>query len=352
MLVLSATAGLLARADEPLSRIGFGSCAQQDKPQPIWDAVNAAQPQLFLLLGDNIYGDSPDMDVLRAKYAQLAEQPGFKKLRQACPVLGTWDDHDYGANDAGGEFAEKKASQQLFLDFFGIGKDDPRRKREGIYSSQTFGPAGKRVQVILLDQRYFRSPLKVGYEAGEPGEGVRGRYAPVDDPMATVLGESQWKWFAEQLRQPAEVRLVGCSFQAIAADHGWECWANFPRERERLFKVIRDSQAGGVILMSGDRHLAEISRLTADEADGVGYPLFDATSSSLNKPSGNMTASGVRFTNEINTHRVGQIYFDVNFGFIAIDWEPADPVVRVQIREEKGTVVLQQRMKLSELQPK
>jgi len=68
-------------------RIAFGSCARQDKPQPIWDAVLASEPDLFVFLGDNIYGDTRDPTVLRAKYAQLAAQPGFKRLRERVPVL-------------------------------------------------------------------------------------------------------------------------------------------------------------------------------------------------------------------------------------------------------------------------
>ena len=179
----------IARAadEEILARIGFGSCAKQDQPQPIWQAVVAARPQRFVLLGDNIYGDTLDMDVLRAKYRQLGQQPGFQKLKAVCPLLATWDDHDYGGNDAGSDFPKKRESQQLFLDFFGAKPDDPRRSRPGVYSSYLFGPAGKRVQIILLDTRYFRSPLKAGFELGEPGERRRGMYAPNSDPEATIL---------------------------------------------------------------------------------------------------------------------------------------------------------------------
>ena len=68
----------------PLRRIAFGSCASQDRPQPIWDAVAATRPELFLMLGDNIYADTQDMDVMRAKYAQLAAMPGYQKLPSAC----------------------------------------------------------------------------------------------------------------------------------------------------------------------------------------------------------------------------------------------------------------------------
>jgi alkaline phosphatase D len=332
-----------------LERIAFGSCAKQDRPQPIWDAVVETRPQLFLFLGDNIYADTEDMDVMRAKYQLLAEQPGFQKLKAACPVLATWDDHDYGADDAGAEYRMKRESQQVFLDFFGAPKDDPRRSQEGVYSSHVFGPTGKRVQIILLDARYFRSPLKRGFDRREPGDGYRGKYLPNTDAGATMLGEAQWKWLERQLRVPAEVRIIGSGVQVVPDEHGSEHWGNFPLERKRLFRTIRDSGAAGVVLLSGDRHLAEIARLPAEHPDGVGYPLFDITSSSLNSPSGQLTKAGTRFGNEINAYRVGLTYFETNFGAVTIDWAAADPLLRLQVRDEKGGVVLQQRVTLSSL---
>ena len=79
----------------------------------------ASHPQLLLLLGDNIYADTKDMNVMRRKYAKLAAMPGFRALRDACPILATWDDHDLGANDAGSDYPKKEDSQKIFLDFFG-----------------------------------------------------------------------------------------------------------------------------------------------------------------------------------------------------------------------------------------
>lgn len=349
-LVLFVQATLLPADDAaPLSRITFGACVKQDKPQPIWEAIVETNPQLFVFLGDNIYADTEDMEVMRAKYALLAGQPGFQKLKQVCPVTGTWDDHDFGANDAGAEYRMKRESQQVFLDFFGVPQNDPRRRQEGVYSARVYGPQGKRVQLILLDARYFRSPLKTGFQPGEPGDGFRGKYAPNNAPDATVLGETQWAWLAEQLKIPAELRIIGSGVQVVPDEHGSEIWGNFPRERERLFRLIRDTRAEGVVFISGDRHLAEISRLNSDRPDSPGYPLYDITSSSLNAPSGNFTKAGVRFANEINSYRVGLTYFDVNFGTIQIDWSQPDPVIRFQIRDEKGGAVLQQRLTLSQL---
>lgn len=341
-----------ARAEEqPLSRFAFGSCVKQDRPQPIWEAVVGYRPQLFAFLGDNIYGDTEDMSVLTAKYQQLGEQPGFRKLKATCPILATWDDHDFGVNDGGREYSKKAESQQVFLDFWGAAKDDVRRTRAGVYSAQVFGPPGRRVQLILLDARYFRSPLKSGGQRGEPGDGYRGRYLPNPDADATILGDAQWKWLAQQLRVPAELRFIGSGVQVIADEHGWEMWGNFPRERQRLFSLIRATQAEGVVFLSGDRHLAEIACLPASHALGVGYPLYDVTSSSLNTPSGNFTKAGTRFANELNSYRVGLTYFETNFGTVDVDWNQPDPPVRLQIRDAAGGVVLQQRVKLSELRP-
>ncbi|MDX1966362.1 MAG: alkaline phosphatase D family protein [Planctomycetaceae bacterium] len=337
--------------DAVISRIAFGACARQDQPQPIWEAVVASEPQVFVWLGDNIYGDTEDMDVLRAKYQLLSQQPGYQKLKATCPVLATWDDHDYGVNDGGVEYPRKRESQQIFLDFLNAPADDVRRTREGVYSASVFGPPGRRVQILLLDARYFRSPLVRSNRRVEPGEGYRGIYGTNDDPRATMLGDAQWRWLEEQLRVPAELRIIGSGVQVIAEEHGWEMWGNFPHERKRLLELIRSTKANGVVFLSGDRHLAEIARLPADHPLGVGYPLFDITSSSLNVPSRNLTRAGTRFGNELNAYRVGLTYFETNFGSVHVDWEPSDPVVRMQIRDEQGGVVLQQRVVLSQLQP-
>ncbi len=329
-----------ARAGEgtaPLRRIAFGSCAQQDRPQPIWQAVVASRPELFLFLGDTIYADTKDMEVMRKKYAQLAAQPGWQKLRKTCPVLATWDDHDYGANDAGADYPKKDESQQIFLDFFGVPKDSPRRTRKGVYHAKVFGPTDRRVQVILLDTRYFRSPLK---KRGKSARG-QGTYVPNPDPSATILGETQWKWLAEQLKVPARLRLLVSSIQVVAEDHGWEKWMNFPHERERLYKLLRDTKASGVVILSGDRHLAELSMMDA----GIGYPLYDLTSSGLNKG-----YQGWRKL-ETNRRRVMTMNQGDNFGLVSIDWDRPYPLVSLQIRDEHGDITIQQKIPLSWLQP-
>lgn len=320
---------------EPLSRILFGSCIKQAQPAPIFDAILADQPELFLFIGDNIYGDTEDMQVLNDKYETLGAIPGFAKLRESTGVLATWDDHDYGVNDGGADYAKRVESQRIFLDFWKDASDSPRRSRPGVYDSHVFGPDGQRVQIILLDTRYFRSPLKKS-ETRRTG----GPYEPDDSPEKTMLGEAQWKWLENQLRVPAELRLIATSIQCLSQDDGQETWSNLPRERQRFLKLIKDTEANGVVLISGDRHWSELSSLS----EGLDYPLYDLTSSSLNQPHGRGTPTLNRFRD------VSTTYHRENYGAITIDWNRNDPTVTLEIRDMKGMSRLSKKLVLSALQ--
>ncbi len=260
-------------SSDPVTRVLFGSCVKQEFPTPIFQTMISVPADLAIFLGDNIYADTSDMAVMRAKYDQLAANKDFAKLRAAVPILATWDDHDYGVNDGGADFSMREAAQKEFLRFWNEPEDSPRHGREGVYDAHIFGPKGKRLQVILLDTRYFRSPLKTGKPR------VGGPYVPDADPSKTMLGDEQWKWLSEQLRQPAELRVIGTGIQCIPEAAGQETWSNLPLERDRLFKLIQDTKAGGVILVSGDRHWSELSLLSED----VPYPMYELTSSSFNQ---------------------------------------------------------------------
>jgi alkaline phosphatase D len=297
-----------ARADEgtPLTRIAFGSCAHQDHPQPIWDAILTWLPELFVFAGDNVYGDltAGVPGGLAAAYAKAAAIPGYRAIRAQVPVLATWDDHDYGQNDAGGDFAYKNQAKALFLDFWNVPAEDPRRTRAGIYHAAMFGPEGMRLQVILLDTRSFRSPLLPTDRRDAPG---KERYLPDPDPAKTMLGAAQWAWLRAQLRQPADLRLIVSSIQVLAEGHGWERWGNLPRERERLVQLIAETGARNVIVLSGDRHVGGLYHRPG-EPEG----LYEITSSGLN-----MAYAAVH---EVGPLRLGQVYGAPNFGTIDIDW--------------------------------
>lgn len=332
---------------QPLARIAFGSCADQTRPCPVWDRIAEQKPDLVVLLGDNIYADIEDGKLVPATpekiakcYKDLAAVPGFKALRERFPILPLWDDHDYGSNDGGGDYPYKAESQKLFLDFWGVPADSPRRRREGVYHAAAFGPTGQRVQVILMDTRYHRSKLVV---ADKPLPGTRLRpYLPNTEMGATFLGEEQWKWLAEQLRQPADLRLLCSGIQVVADEHPFEKWANIPAERERLYRLIRETGAAGVVLLSGDRHLGELSL----DADAVGYPLYDLTSSGLNQGSKSWRPP------ERNAKRVAGMPYGDNFGVVTVDWSATDPEVGLQLQDDTGEITVRQTFRLSLLRPR
>lgn len=163
---------------------------QHDKPQPNLKHIIERKPDLFCYLGDNIYGDSRSLAVLRAKYMKLAEKLEFQALRAVTPLIATWDDHDYGENDAGKEYVLREDSKRLFLEFFREPAGTERWKRPGIYTSYVFAGQRRRVQIILLDTRSFRDPLaKNPRQGGE--KSWKNDYHPDPNPGKTMLGKEQ-----------------------------------------------------------------------------------------------------------------------------------------------------------------
>jgi alkaline phosphatase D len=333
--MLAALASFVLLQAVPISVIAMGSCLDEEKDQTkIWNAVLTQKPDAFLFLGDNIYADEPEDKA--AAYAKLAAQPGFQRLKREVPrIWATWDDHDYGMNDAGAEYANKELAQRQFLDFWGDGPDSPRRKRPGVYDSAIVGPEGQRVQIILLDTRTFRSPLNRERNV----DGQYNRYRPTQ--RGTLLGEAQWDWLEQELKKPAELRIIATSIQIVAQDHWFEKWANLPAERQRMFDLIRNTGAKGVVFVSGDRHLAELSMTH----ENVPYPMYDLTASA-------MTQSSARWRPlEENRHRVATMNVGNNFGILRIAWG-ASPMVTFEIRDEDAELTIRHTVPLSLLQPR
>lgn len=329
---LAAAPALAAPAARGLTKIAFGSCAHQDKEQPIWDRVNAWRPELFIFLGDNIYGDTEDMAAMRAKYDKLAAKPGFQTLRRQSEVIATWDDHDFGVNDGGAEYPKQAESRALFLDFWGVPADHPRRRTRGIYGSYIFGPPGQRVQVILPDNRSFRTPL-LGYSV-EPRD--RGQYLVNADPAATMLGAAQWDWLEEELRQPADLRILASSTQVLPDAPGYEAWINFQADHQRLLDLIDFAQVENLVIISGDTHYAELSR----QAEGVPYPLVELTSSGLTE---------VWPVFGPNHHRIAQAPLAPNYGRLTIDWTGPVKQVLMEIEMLDGSVPIRHAVPLATL---
>lgn len=275
--------------------IAFGSCSDEDRKQKLWKDILKEEADIWIWLGDNIYGDSEDPAVLRDKYRIQKSHPDYQSMIQTMDIMGTWDDHDYGVNDGGKEFPAKQASQKALLDFLDAGSDDIRRTREGVFYDRLINIGQLKVHILLLDTRYFRDPLKKEDNKNVPNlEG-------------SILGPDQWQWLEHRLKDiQSDVNIVASSIQAIPQEHRFEKWANFPKERDKLFKLLLADDTQENIIISGDRHIGEISQV-----DYNGSRIYDITSSSL-------THGWKTRRQEANRHRIGEIVYDENYGLISI----------------------------------
>jgi alkaline phosphatase D len=321
---------------QTLTRIAVGSCRSQEAPAPILDVMLARDPDLFLYIGDNVYGDvwslSPDMETLRQAYADLSAQEDFRRVATSVPIVATWDDHDYGMNDAGGSYYGKYGSEAIFETYWGL-EEHPVARRDGVYYAQRFGPPGQRVQIIMLDTRFFRSELTRSPNRGAPG---MERYVPSEAADQDMLGAAQWAWLEGVLEEPAELRLLVSSVQVLADGHGWEAWRQLPRAQARLYELFDRKGVNGLILVSGDRHLSALYR-----QDGLApYPLYEITASSLNR--------SVRDeSDEMSGNQLGPAYAKENFGEIEIDWDRRQ--VTLSVLDLDGETVREQRIPFAEV---
>ena len=299
--------------------IAFGSCNRQNTENILWEEIIKNKPNLWIWGGDNIYADTHNMNKLKNDYATLKNQKGYLSLINNIPVMATWDDHDYGKNISGIESPTKKEVQRIFLDFLNVDITSQRRKREGIYHSKNFKTKEGSIKVIILDTRYFRTALTKSTKNSK-------RFMPNVFGNGTILGATQWKWLKSELENSAaDFNIIVSSIQVLAAEHGFETWGNFPHEVEKLKKLIVKSNAKGVLLLSGDRHISEFSKTTVEN---LSFPLIDFTSSGL-------THAYRGFTNEKNKYRVKDVVYNISFGILKFDFKTHKVTMQMRGKNNK-----------------
>lgn len=309
-------------------KIAFGSCANQDWPQPLWATIQGTNPDLFLFMGDNVYASNPKQSPISEQYRKLDKIPEYLKIRESVPFLATWDDHDFGEKDGGADFKGKDLARRDFFNYWAYAKANmPDQNQGGIYHSKIIGPKKKQIQVIMLDTRYYRSPLT---EVKDHEGSVVG-FGPSPNPNDTMLGEEQWQWLEAELQRPADVRFIVSSIQLIGSEHRFEKWDNLPKERQKFFDLLKKTRARNVIVLSGDRHMGIIAKT---EIKGWGR-LYDVTASSINRPS--------KYTDH-DSKNVGPVYSQENFGLATIDWKKK--TVQVDLRDMQNKTVNSVKIKI------
>jgi alkaline phosphatase D len=313
--------------DAVLTKLAFGSCSSQHMPFSYWDTVMKYNPDLLLLMGDNVYGDcllnvttntttniaTSDLSVACAPlvqaYRDFANHASVRGAAGHIPVFATLDDHDYGQSDADHSNAFKYYARHLFAEFFQIKKE--LLPEDGVYRSRVWGVEPNRLQVIQMDTRFGKSPF---VQTGNRTAPYR-PYGKDDDGDGKyqMLSAAQWQWLTEQLENvPADLRVIVSSIQVLNDATGFECWRLMPSERERLYNLIRTKS---VIFLSGDRHVGAFYR------DGA---LVEITASSWThtQPLGAFDSgcSSATECDEPDPRRDGDFVRVNHFGTLEIDW--------------------------------
>jgi alkaline phosphatase D len=304
-------------------KIAFGSCLDQENPQPIWNSVYKEDIDSFVFLGDNVYGDIPSgkLNKMREAYKLQAKMIPSWLFKKNVEMI--WDDHDFGENDGGSSYPLKQEAQKLYLDFWEIPIDDIRHQRDGIYANKIIYIENFIINLILLDTRYFRSDLK-------KTKGIKSFYLKNEELNATILGDKQWSWLMEVMKIKSDLTIVATSIQLLPTEHRFEKWSNFPSDHYKLKELLK-SQSRPVIVISGDRHQGAIYN---DEN------IYEITSSSLNKT----ISSILRRPKEVDRYMLGKMFSGENYGLISINTD--EEIIDLEIKDINGKRVLHKKLGL------
>jgi alkaline phosphatase D len=326
------------RTEPPPIKFVVGSCLYVNDPpldrkgEPygsnyhIFETIAKQKPDFMIWGGDNTYLREADYDSrsgILYRYTHSRSLPELQPLLGSVHNYATWDDHDFGPNDADRSFINKDMSTEIFKSFWANQSYGNPTGGKGICSRVQWGD----IEFFLLDDRYFKTPQDRG--------GIEKK----------LLGDEQIEWIADAISESkAPFKFLVCGVQVINSAAVYENYATCAEERQRLIKRIRESNAKGVFFLTGDRHHTSLSVL--QENDKV-YPLYDLTSSSL--------TSGVYAPQpeEKNTNLVsGTVVVDQNFALMEITGTAKERVLKITIINHKGDVQWTKEIAAKELKNK
>ncbi|MBD3386178.1 alkaline phosphatase [candidate division KSB1 bacterium] len=249
--------------DEDKIAIGFGGGAgYTDKHERIWDTLATYSLDAFLMLGDNVYVDLPEMPGAFHDYTYYRRQsrPEYRRFLQSTNIYAIWDDHDAAIDDIWmGPYIDKPEWKLPMLRHFErqwVNPFNGLEKAPGCYFNFSVG----NVELFMLDCRFYRTnPFK---------------------EERTMLGPDQKEWLKEKiLESNANVKVIVSSVPwALAAKPGSkDTWAGFEAERREIFKFLTDNSIDRVILLSADRHRTDVWKIEREND----YPLYEFQSSRL-----------------------------------------------------------------------
>lgn len=308
----------LAAGAQKVERVALLGCIKQYNKVPALKDYHELNADLYLWIGDNVYADTEeDPTHIKKCYDKLAKKKYFQKVRSQGMHIATWDDHDYGLNNAGRHYPFKEQSRKYFIDFWELEKEIPD-DREGIYYSKMYEHGGKKLQIIMLDVRYNRDD---------------------EGPENDVLGEAQWAWLEEEVQKPADLRFIVSGFQYLLDyDTGSETWRLFPTAYNRMVDLIYDNKVQHALFLTGDQHYGEVSRMDGQ----FGYNAYEIQFSGLNQIE----------EPEDNSYRVSPVCRSKHsYAYIDIHWDADEPHLIYTVGDaKKNKEEFTYRININELQ--
>ena len=300
--------------------LGFMKVVLPGASVRIFHSMTKTNADLMIWLGDNIYYIGKEHSSYERMFAcnlkTRIQYPQLNKFLASMPQYSIWDDHDYGPNDSDRRFPLKDTSLIAFRNFWINPYEDTIK--ETFFTYRYYDS-----EFFMTDDRWWRD---------EKG-----------DSVASFLGPRQLGWLkAKLLESTATFKFICVGSQVLNEENIGECYAEYPKERNELLDFIVEHNIKGVILLTGDTHYAEMTKV-----DWKGYPLYDFTSSPLTSP------MDPRNLSNGNKHRVaGTAFFHRNYGRVRITGPQGDRVCKLSIYNMDGKMKWEYAIKQDELQRK
>lgn len=309
------------RSDAPTVRIATGSCNylndfRFDRPgkpygggEEIFDTIAAAEPDLMLWLGDNIYlrdTEHTSRDGINRRYRFYRQHERMRKLWTATSHVAIWDDHDFGPNNSDFSYPGRAWTTEAFLRYWPMPYAPPA---DGLYGKILLGD----VDIFMLDDRTNRYPQRWPDAAGDK----------------VMYGARQMLWLKAALtysRAPFKLIAGGSQFFNRA---GGDTWVHYGAESADFLRFLEERRIPGVIFLSGDRHFSEHLRLQR----GALYPINELTISPLtSSPPSNMNQA-----ERDNPDLVpGSLYDGRNFALLTVSGTQRERTLTAEVRDTKG----------------
>ncbi|MBN8826451.1 MULTISPECIES: alkaline phosphatase [unclassified Spirosoma] len=308
------------RTDPPTFRFGVGSCTYVNEPDTdrpgkpygggyeIFTAMAAQKPDFMLWTGDNTYTRETDWNsrtgVLR-RYTHTRSLPEMQPLLASTHNYATWDDHDYGPNDADRSYWLKPVTLEAFKLFWA----NPNFVfPEGCAGTFFWNDC----QFFLLDDRTFRAPNDMP-----------------DGPEKAYFGDKQIQWLLDALTfSQAPFKFIVTGGQIINPTKAFENYSIYGTERDRLLKAIADAKIPGVLFITGDRHHSILHKL---DRPGT-YPIYDLTVSPLTSSVAQPRADELKQPTYVD----GTLVTERNFGLLSVSGPLKDRVLTIKVYDQKG----------------